>query len=147
MKLVVQRVKRGSVSIDGETVGKIARGLVVLAGMEKGDGPEDLQYLRAKLIGLRIFSDSAGKMNLSIQDAGGEILLISQFTLLGDCRKGNRPSFDKAMPPAEAESLYNEFKNMLQKQRIKVEEGRFGAMMEVEIINDGPVTLIMESRK
>jgi len=147
MKLVIQRVKYGAVTVDGAAVGKISRGIVAFAGMEKGDGLSDAQYLRDKMLNLRIFSDPSGKMNRSLMDVKGEILLVSQFTLLGDCRRGKRPSFDRAMPPAEAEKLYTEFKEMLQQGSVTVETGRFGAMMEVEILNDGPVTFILDSRK
>lgn len=147
MKLVIQRVKHGAVVIEGKTVGEISGGLVVFLGVEKGDGIREIRYLCEKLIHLRIFGDEAGKMNLSLMDVNGEILLVSQFTLMGDCRKGKRPSFDRAMPPGEAESLYHEFKEKLREHNIRVREGRFGAMMQVKLVNDGPVTFILESRK
>lgn len=147
MKLVIQRVTRASVSIEETRVENISKGLVVLLGIEKGDDSPDVDYLVEKMVNLRIFSDENGKMNLSLMDVRGEILLVSQFTLAGDCRKGKRPSFDKAMPPGEAEPLYNQFKEILTRQNIPVREGRFGAMMQVELVNDGPVTFILESKK
>jgi D-aminoacyl-tRNA deacylase len=147
MRAVVQRVTSARVRIDGRTVGEIGRGLLVFAGVEKGDGPDDIKYVAGKVSGLRIFEDAAGKMNLSIADAGGAVLTVSQFTLCGDCRKGRRPSFDDAEPPASARPLYEGLLTELRMLNLKVETGEFQAHMEVELVNDGPVTILLDSRR
>ncbi len=146
MRAVVQRVSRASVSIGGEVAGRIGPGLVVLLGVEEGDSPADTAYICEKLLGLRIFEDEAGKMNLDILQTGGEILLISQFTLLGDARHGRRPSFIRAARPETATPLYEAAVGLLG-QKLHVETGRFGAEMQVELVNDGPVTILLESKK
>lgn len=147
MKVVLQRSKAASVSVNGETVGEITSGLVLLVGVTHEDTEEDCRYLADKIIHLRIFEDENMKMNHSLLDVGGEILSISQFTLYGDCRKGRRPNFMAAAKPDEAERLYEVFNDMLREKGLKVETGEFGAMMDVQLINDGPVTLILESKK
>ncbi|NLJ33182.1 MAG: D-tyrosyl-tRNA(Tyr) deacylase [Firmicutes bacterium] len=147
MRAVVQRVKKARVTVEGKTVGEIATGLVVLLGVGQGDKGADAKYLAEKIVNLRVFADEDGKMNLSLMDVGGEILAVSQFTLLGDCRKGRRPSFVAAAGPAEAQALYDEFVQHLRAAKIKVATGQFQALMQVEIHNDGPVTLLLDSRK
>ena len=147
MKALLQRVTEGSVSIDGEVVGSIGKGLVILFGAGQGDTDKDAQYLAEKCVNLRIFHDDEGKMNRSLLDVDGEVLIISQFTLYGDCRKGRRPGFSDAALPAEAERLYELFKELVGKQNVKkVACGRFGADMKVKIFNDGPVTFMLEAR-
>ena len=146
MRAVVQRVLKGSVTINGEVVGKIGKGLVILLGVRNGDSEEDAQFLAEKCANLRIFSDEAGKFNLSVLDVWGEMLVVSQFTLYGDTRKGRRPSFIEAAPPKLSEPLYHKFIYHLKKLNLQVQEGIFGAMMEVTIHNDGPVTLLLESK-
>ncbi|MFC1498207.1 D-aminoacyl-tRNA deacylase [Verrucomicrobiota bacterium] len=147
MKALIQRVKRGSVSVDSQITGKIDKGFVVLLGVKEGDKEEDALHLAHKTVNLRVFPDEQSKMNLSIQDINGEILVISQFTLYADTRKGNRPSFAKAAPPELAESLYNTYIDSLARAigKDRVAAGVFGAMMTVEIINDGPVTVELTS--
>lgn len=145
MRAVLQRVSRASVVIDGETVGAIGRGLLVLLGVAPADTAEEARWLAEKIAGLRVFSDEAGKMNLSVADVGGAVLVVSQFTLYGDCRKGRRPSFIGAAPPEIAVPLYEAFVNALRALGLPVETGRFGAMMQVELSNDGPVTLILDT--
>jgi D-tyrosyl-tRNA(Tyr) deacylase len=147
MRLVVQRVKHARVEVDRELVGRIGEGLLLLLGIKSDDSIEDVEYLVEKVLGLRIFEDHAGKMNLSIMDKGREILVVSQFTLYGDCRKGRRPSFDEAAAPELAVSLYDLFVEEIRKKGIKVETGRFGAVMDVNLINSGPVTLLLDSNK
>lgn len=147
MRAVLQRVTRSKVVVDGEIVGSIGKGLNVLLGISKDDTMEDIPYLKDKIINLRIFEDEEGKMNRSLLDVGGEILLISQFTLYGDCRKGRRPNFMDALGGDEAKKIYDAFVKSLKETGIKVETGIFGAHMEVTIENDGPVTLIVESKK
>ncbi len=147
MKAVLQRVSSASVSVDEQIVGQIGPGLMVLLGVEQGDTDQDLTYLADKTAHLRIFEDDAGKMNLSVQDVGGEILVVSQFTLLGDCRKGRRPGFSKAAPPEQADRDYLQFVDELRRFGLTVETGTFQANMQVALINDGPVTLILDSRK
>lgn len=144
MRCVVQRSGAASVRIGGETVGRIEGGLVVLAAFGPGDTSEELAWMARKLPGLRIFNDAEGKMNLSLKDTGGGILLVSQFTLYGNCRKGNRPSFIGSAPPEKARKLYDEFGQLLRRQWPTVAEGEFGAMMEVDLVNDGPVTLVID---
>lgn len=146
MKAVVQRTARASVSIDGETVDRIDRGLLVLLGIEPDDGEADIEYMVKKCSGLRIFEDENGKMNLSVQDVGGSILLVSQFTLLGDARKGNRPSFTGAAVPEKAIPIYERVISELAK-RLPVQTGVFGADMQVELVNDGPVTILLDSKR
>ncbi|MDD5903654.1 MAG: D-aminoacyl-tRNA deacylase [Clostridium sp.] len=146
MKAVVQRTARAGVSIDGETVGRIDRGLLVLLGIEPDDGEADIEYMVKKCSGLRIFEDENGKMNLSVQDVGGSILLVSQFTLLGDARKGNRPSFTGAAVPEKAIPIYERVISELAK-RLPVQTGVFGADMQVELVNDGPVTILLDSKR
>ncbi len=138
---------RASVSVDGEVVGAIGRGLAVLVGVAVGDTVEEARAMADKTAGLRIFSDSEGKFNLSAKDIGGELLLVSQFTLLADARKGRRPSFTDAAPPAEAEKLFEEFVSAARATGLKVATGRFQQHMLVEIINDGPVTVMLDSRE
>lgn len=144
MRCVVQRSGPASVSIAGETVGSIDRGLVVLAAFGPADTTRELAWMARKLPGLRIFRDEDDKMNLSLQDTGGGILLVSQFTLYGNCRKGMRPSFIGSAPPDRARELYVEFGALLRKEWPTVAEGRFGEMMEVALVNDGPVTLVID---
>lgn len=147
MKAVLQRVNRAKVTVAGEIVGQIDRGLLVLLGVEQGDTDAEAHQLADKTIQLRIFDDADGKMNLAVTDVGGAVLVVSQFTLLGDCRKGRRPSFIQAAPPELAERLYEIFVAAIGIQGIPVATGRFRAMMEVELVNDGPVTLLLESKK
>ncbi len=144
MRAVVQRVTHARVVIGGETVGEIGQGLAVLCGVTHADTPEQARWLAEKVAGLRIFNDADGKMNRDIQDAGGAMLIVSQFTLYGDCRKGKRPSFIEAAPPAVAIPLYEIFIDSVKALGIPVATGRFGADMQVELVNDGPVTLIVE---
>jgi len=146
MKLVVQRVKNAHVEVDGKTVGGIGTGLVVLVGITHSDSAQDADYLADKVIGLRIFSDEAGRMNRSIIEVGGAILVVSQFTLYGDSRKGRRPSFDQAAPAEQARSLYEYFVARVKSSNIVVATGVFQAEMEVHLVNDGPVTLILDSK-
>ncbi len=146
MKCVLQRVSQASVSVDHQTIGQIGPGLLVLFGVEKDDDESKLAYHLKKLCNLRIFNDDQGKMNRSVLDIQGGLLIVSQFTLAGDCRKGNRPGFDNAKPPAEAEQLYNRFVHKLREESgLQVETGIFGADMKVTLINDGPVTFILEN--
>ena len=144
MKLVIQRVSRASVSVDGNTVGKIGNGYLVLLGVGAEDTEAECEQLAQKMINLRIFADENGKTNLSLKDAGGELLIISQFTLYADCRKGNRPNFLKAKEPKEAERLYEYFCGLCERDA-RVEKGVFGADMKVELLNDGPFTVILDS--
>lgn len=146
MKAVLQRVTRAAVHVDGTTVGSIGRGLLVLVCAERDDAPETAAFLAGKTARLRIFSDAAGKFNLSLLDFGGQALVVSQFTLAGNWRKGNRPSFSDAAPPEQAEPLYQAFCRALGDLGVAVETGRFAAHMEVELVNDGPVTLWLDSR-
>jgi D-tyrosyl-tRNA(Tyr) deacylase len=145
MRAVVQRVSEASVSIDGEVVTEIGRGMLVLLAAAHGDGPEQVRWMAEKLIGLRIFSDDAGKMDLSLEQVEGEMLVVSQFTLYGDCRKGKRPSYTGSGPPDEAVTVYRSFIDAVTRLKIPVREGVFGAMMQVHLVNDGPVTLIVDS--
>lgn len=144
MKALIQRVKKASVSINSELYSEIGAGMLVLLGVEKDDSEENASKLAQKLVSLRIFEDSDGKMNKSILDINGEMLVVSQFTLCGDCKKGTRPSFDKAAAPEIAQSLYETFVKNVKTHDIKVETGKFRAMMEVSLINDGPVTFMVE---
>jgi D-tyrosyl-tRNA(Tyr) deacylase len=147
MRIVLQRVKKASVTVENKCTGAIGHGLLLLVGFTQGDTEEDLRYLAEKVVNLRIFEDETGKMNHSLLDVGGSILSVSQFTLYGDCRKGRRPNFMEAAKPDLAEPLYHRFNEMLQDYGVKVETGIFGAMMEVSLVNDGPVTLLLESKK
>ncbi|NIN72955.1 MAG: D-tyrosyl-tRNA(Tyr) deacylase [Gemmatimonadetes bacterium] len=144
MRVVLQRVARAAVRVDGETLGGIGRGFLLLVGFRHGDSDEQLRWMADKIRGLRLFPDGEGKMNLPIDEIGGELLVVSQFTLYGDVRKGRRPSFVDAAEPDEAERLYDRFVDILRQGTIPVATGSFGALMEVDLINDGPVTLIIE---
>jgi D-tyrosyl-tRNA(Tyr) deacylase len=146
MRAVVQRVKESSVKTGQETISRIDTGLLVLLGVSREDRPSDADYLANKIVNLRIFEDDGGKMNRSLLETCGQMLVVSQFTLLGDCRKGRRPSFVHAAEPAKAERLYEHFIDRVRRFGISVQTGCFGAMMQVALINDGPVTLILESR-
>lgn len=148
MRAVVQRVSRAEVRVDQQTVGRIGKGILVLLGIGQDDGDQDLQWLADKVMNLRIFEDENDKMNLSVLDVRGQVLVVSQFTLFGDCRKGKRPSYSSAAAPGDAERMYNTFVETIeQKYGIKVERGVFQAMMEVDLVNDGPVTLLLDSKK
>ncbi len=147
MRAVIQRVQSASVCVDGRMTGKIDRGLLVLVGVGKGDGEKDIAYMVSKLPDLRIFEDASGKFNLSLREAGGGMLVVSQFTLYGDCRKGRRPSFTDAAEPAEAKKLYEQLVFKLREQGTPVETGEFQAKMEVHLVNDGPVTILLDSRQ
>ena len=144
MKVLIQRVKKASVTIDGELYSSNGKGILALVGIEKGDGIEQVQKLAKKVTNLRIFPDENDKMNLSLLDVQGEMLVVSQFTLCGDCKKGTRPSFDKSAPPDIANDLYEKFTQEIKNYGIKTQTGRFAAMMDVELINDGPVTFMLE---
>jgi D-tyrosyl-tRNA(Tyr) deacylase len=146
MKVVLQRVSDAKVTVGNEVVGAIGKGLLLLVGVGQEDTEQDLAWMADKLAGLRIFEDDAGKMNLSVEDVGGDVLSVSQFTLYGDCRKGRRPNFMGAARPELAEALYDKFNELLRARGLRVETGKFGAMMDVSLVNDGPVTLILESR-
>jgi D-aminoacyl-tRNA deacylase len=145
MRIVIQRVKQARVEVGGRVMGEIGTGMLVLVGIAKTDSREQADYLVEKLAGLRIFSDEAGRMNRNVREAGGSLLLVSQFTLYGDCRKGRRPSFDLAAPPQQAGELYHYFVSQARKSGIPVETGAFQAMMQVFLVNDGPVTIICDS--
>ena len=147
MRAVVQRVKKGSVEIEEKEIGKIEEGLVVLLGVGQKDVEKDAEYLSEKIVNLRIFEDKEGKMNLSMKDINGQILVISQFTLYGDCKKGRRPSFISAALPDKAEKLYDYFVKCIKNYSLKVETGKFQAMMLVKIFNNGPVTILLDSEK
>lgn len=147
MRAVIQRVTSSSVEVCGEVVGRISKGFTVLLGVREDDTPEDLKYMEEKIKGLRVFEDDQGKMNLSLDAVGGEILLISQFTLYGDARKGRRPSFTEAAKGEKAEALYEGLAEALRRSGLRVETGKFGAEMKVSIDNDGPVTILLDSRK
>ncbi len=147
MRAVVQKVTEAAVTVAGETVGQIGQGLMVLLGVEQGDTEKDALYLADKMAGLRIFEDDEDKLNLSLAQAGGSILLVSQFTLLGDVRHGKRPSFTKAAPAAEADALYEKVADRLRQLGINVETGRFRTHMLVSLVNDGPVTILLDSHK
>ena len=147
MKAVIQRVKSASVSVDDKIIGEIATGFLILLGVEQSDTQDDLNYLVKKTIGLRIFKDDNKNMNLSIKDIGGEALVVSQFTLYANTSRGRRPSFIKAANPEEAESMYQQFCEQLTINNLSVQTGKFGAMMDVSLVNDGPVTIILDSRE
>jgi D-tyrosyl-tRNA(Tyr) deacylase len=145
MRLVLQRVSEASVIIDHTTVGSIRTGLVILCGIARTDDKSDIEHLSDKVFGLRIFPDDAGKMNRNVAEAGGSLLVVSQFTLYGDCRKGRRPSFDQAASPEQAQDLYNYFVETLRRGPVPVETGVFQASMEVRLVNQGPVTILMDT--
>lgn len=145
MKTIIQRVKQASVSVEGKQIAKISAGLVALVGVEKGDNDECALWLAKKTCELRIFEDSEGKMNLSVMDTGGEMLAVSQFTLAADCKKGRRPSFDKAAAPEEGFRLFEKFCELCKAHGVDVKTGKFAAHMEVVLINDGPVTIMLDS--
>lgn len=147
MRVVLQRVREGSVEVEGKVVGQIGKGLVLLIGATVGDSEREVVYLADKCANLRIFEDAQRKMNLSVLEIGGEILVISQFTLYGDTRKGRRPSFTEALEPIQAEKLYQKFIEYLREKGLKVEQGVFSAKMLVMIFNDGPVTFVLDSRE
>jgi len=144
MRILVQRVKEAKVLVNGQIIGQIGKGILVFLGIARGDNITQAEWLVKKVCSLRIFADKNSEFNLSLKEIGGEILVVSQFTLYGDCRKGRRPSFDQAAPPPEALLLYESFIKLLKQQGIKVATGKFGALMQVHLINDGPVTLILE---
>jgi D-tyrosyl-tRNA(Tyr) deacylase len=147
MRAVIQRVKRAKVTVAGEITGEIGAGLLVLLGVGREDDEAAADYLAAKTVGLRVFEDAEGKMNLAVTDVGGAVLVVSQFTLYGDVRKGKRPSFDDAARPEMARALYEQFVRKIQDAGVRCETGRFQEMMDVELVNDGPVTILMDSRK
>jgi D-tyrosyl-tRNA(Tyr) deacylase len=147
MKALIQRVSESSVEVDGTTVAAIRRGLLVLLGIVKGDTENDVDYLVRKVVNLRIFYDEQGRMNLSVQDIKGELLVVSQFTLAADCRKGTRPSFDAAEEPSRAETLYNLFAERVKLAGIVTATGSFGAHMKIRLVNNGPVTFLIDSRR
>ena len=146
MKALIQRVSRADVTIAGMIAGHIQNGILVFLGVEKGDTEKDLAYIVKKVVSLRIFSDSEGRMNLSVKDTGGEVLVVSQFTLAADSRKGNRPSFDKAETPEKAKAMYEQAIVMISREGIPVSSGEFAADMRVSLVNDGPVTFLLDSR-
>jgi D-tyrosyl-tRNA(Tyr) deacylase len=147
MRAVLQRVSSASVFVNEQTVGKIDQGLLVLLGIEEGDSEQDALYLAEKTAQLRVFEDEAGKMNLSVKDIDGNVLVVSQFTLMGDCRKGRRPGFTRAAKPDKADALYRHYVEFLRRRGLFVATGVFQAMMKVQLVNDGPVTLLLDSRK
>ena len=146
MRVVLQRVTSAAVVVDEKTIGQIETGLLVLLGVAEGDTEADLKYVLDKTIGLRIFADQQGKMNLSVKDVGGALLVVSQFTLLADVKKGRRPSFNRAADPTDADDFYQQFVSVAQQQGVLTETGAFGADMKVSLCNDGPVTIIIDSR-
>jgi D-tyrosyl-tRNA(Tyr) deacylase len=147
MRAVIQRVSRAKVTVNGDLTGEIGRGLLVLLGVGSGDTRADADYLAEKTIGLRILEDADGKMNLSVADTGGALLVVSQFTLYGDVRRGKRPSFDAAAPPQQARELYEYFVEKIRAAGLRCETGRFQEMMQVELVNQGPVTILLDSAK
>lgn len=146
MRAVLQRVRHAEVVVDGAAVARIGNGILALVAVSRQDTDKDLHWMARKIVELRIFNDSEGKLNLSLQDTGGELLIVSQFTLYGDCRKGRRPSYSDAASPAEAERMYEEFVEIVRRIMPGVQTGKFQAMMDVSLTNDGPVTLILDSR-
>ena len=147
MRIVLQRVSSASVSVDGRECARIGRGLVALVGVGRDDGPDDVKYTAGKIRNLRLFEDDGGWLNRSLAAVGGELLVVSQFTLYGDCRRGRRPSFDRAAPPAAARETYEELVAALRETGLTVRTGEFQAMMQVELVNDGPVTLLLDSAR
>ncbi len=147
MRAVIQRVRQASVEVEGQKIAQINAGLLILLGIERQDNSQDAEYLAAKTAGLRIFEDDAGKMNLSLLEAKGAAIVVSQFTLLGDCRKGRRPGFSQAALPDQAIPLYEYFTDQLKQQGVHVETGQFQADMQVALINDGPVTILLDSKR
>jgi D-tyrosyl-tRNA(Tyr) deacylase len=147
MKIVLQRVKQAAVEVQGKSTGEIERGICLLVGIEKGDSEDDAQYLAKKVVELRIFPDKEGKMNLSLSEARGGVLAVSQFTLAGSTKKGRRPSFDRAELPERAEELFGYFVDLIRQKGVQVETGIFGSLMDVRMVNDGPVTFILEKKK
>ena len=147
MRAVVQRVSEAAVVVNGERVGAIGRGLLVLVGVADGDGPTDIEYMASKIAGMRIFRDPDGRMNLSVSDIGGSVLIVSQFTLLGDVRRGRRPAFDTAAPPSTARPLYAALILRMRDTGLEVASGQFQADMDVSLVNDGPVTILLDSRR
>ncbi|MEW5895850.1 MAG: D-aminoacyl-tRNA deacylase [Candidatus Omnitrophota bacterium] len=145
MKVVIQRVSRASVSVEGKIVGRIGTGAVIFVGVARTDTEEDAAYLARKVSEIRLFSDKENKMNVGPREACAQFLIISQFTLYGDCRKGRRPSFDKAAPPEKGQAIYERLVELIRKEGFEVETGLFGAMMKVELVNEGPVTFVLES--
>ncbi|OUO91883.1 D-aminoacyl-tRNA deacylase [Cloacibacillus sp. An23] len=147
MKALIQRVTSSSVSVGGETIGEIGKGITVLLGVVPDDTQKDIDWLAEKIVNLRVFDDEAGKMNLSLKDVGGEALIVSQFTLCGDCRKGRRPSWAKAAPPEFANEMYEKFISAVEKEGVRTAHGKFQAYMAVDIHNDGPVTLMIDTKE
>jgi len=147
MRAVLQRVKKAGVIVGGKSVAGIGKGILALVAISREDTAEDLRWMARKITELRVFNDREGKLNLSLQDTGGELIVVSQFTLYGDCRKGRRPSYSDAAPPAEAEKMYEEFLEIVRDIMPEVQTGQFQAMMDVSLVNDGPITLILDSRK
>jgi len=147
MRAVLQRVSRAEVTVDGRVIGSIGRGFLVLLGVAKDDAEADADFIAARTLAMRVFADADGKMNLALAQVGGELLVVSQFTLLADTESGRRPSFIRAAPPDEARRLYEHFLSIVRKSGVRVETGEFGAMMSVSLVNDGPVTIILDSRK
>ena len=147
MRAILQRVSRAEVGIGGDCVAHIGKGILALVAVSRQDTEEDFQWMARKIVELRIFNDSEGKLNLSLQDIDGDLLVVSQFTLYGDCRKGRRPSYSEAAPPDEAEKMYDAFVDTVRRILPSVQTGRFQAMMDVSLLNDGPVTLILDSKR
>ncbi|MEJ2110816.1 MAG: D-aminoacyl-tRNA deacylase [Acidobacteriota bacterium] len=147
MRAVLQRVQKAEVKVDGDSVARIGPGILALVGISRDDTESDLQWIARKIADLRIFNDNEAKLNLSLRDTHGELLVVSQFTLYGDCRKGRRPSYTDAAPPAQAETMYKEFLDIMRQIIPELQTGKFQAMMDVSLINDGPVTLILDSRQ
>jgi len=146
MRAVIQRVDEAKVTVGGNVIGAVSKGLLVLIAVGTEDSREDVLFLKRKILNLRIFEDSQGTMNRSLLEVGGELLIVSQFTLYGDCRKGNRPSYSRAAPPSRAHELYQELVRQIESERVSVRTGRFQAMMKVSLVNDGPVTIIVDSK-
>ncbi len=147
MRVVLQRVSRAVVRADGKTIAEIGKGLLILVGVKVGDSEKDAEFLAEKCSGLRVFEDEQGRVNLALSDTGGSVLAVSQFTLFGNCRKGRRPSFTDAAPPEKGERLYEHFVSQLRELGAQVQTGKFGAKMEVEMVNDGPVTFVLDSER
>lgn len=146
MRAVIQRVDEAKVTVEGNVIGAVSKGLLVLIAVEKEDSREDVLFLKRKILNLRIFEDSQGTMNRSLLEVEGELLIVSQFTLYGDCRRGNRPSYSRAAPPSQALDLYQELVRQIESEKVSVRTGRFQSMMKVSLVNDGPVTIIVDSK-